>query len=147
MWSGVDFLLSAWFTSAPCTRSSWATSTDPFCAAKSNGVTPSVLRLIDIGTMLEEDLGDHREALEGGLDQRSGSVMRGRPVHLDPTPMGRPLQQPPRRVRLPAVRCPPQRGFSSFPRLPTLQAPTKPSASSRVSEMLRNLSFGRAAKT
>ena len=74
-----------------------------------------VPRQVRIGTVLEEDLGDPKELLEGGLNQRGGSVIRGRPVHLNPTPIGRPLQQSPRRVHLPAVRSNPQRGFGHPP--------------------------------
>ena len=69
-----------------------------------------VVHLVNVRSVLEENLGDLWETLGCGLDQWRDSHTCLRPVDLDATPIGRPLQQPPRRVRLPAVRGPPQRG-------------------------------------
>ena len=68
-----------------------------------------VPRLVRVCAVLEEDLGDLWEPLPCSLDQWRGSRIGSRPVDLDATPVGRPLQQPPRGVRLPVVRGAPQR--------------------------------------
>ena len=102
-----------------------------------------VPRLVRVRAVLEEDLGDLWEPLPCGLDQWRGSHIGGRPVDLDATPVGCPLQQPPRGVRLPVVRGEPQRGLFVPP-------PPDPAGARRheaVHLEPRVPSFGRVAKT
>ena len=70
-----------------------------------------VVGFVRIRSVLEEHLDDLMEPLVYGLDQRRVSPSRLRPVDLDTTPVGQPLQQPPRGVRLPAGRGVQQRSL------------------------------------
>ena len=70
-----------------------------------------VAGFVRIRPVLEEHLDNLQETV-GQTASSSGVIPRAvlRPVDLDTTPTGRPLQQPPRRVHLPAVRGAQQRG-------------------------------------
>ena len=72
---------------------------------------PSVRCLLHVRAVLQQQL-DHAGLVQsGGLEKRGATDLCRGPIHLDATPSLPPNQEPPRRLHLSIVCCPPQWRF------------------------------------